>query len=220
MRKILILCMAFLLCGCQMKTESYIRQEKMREPENQPREKIVRYYEITDANETIVVTAPADYISAKEIKWRGSQINAMVTDEEYWLPSKEFITKKLLPSYKKYMKDNKINYSRKFDCDDFSALFKSFSQKFYTDLVINKTPQAIAVGEIYYRKISTFKTDFSFLALLPMKLPIEIPITVEENHAINVVILDDTSIIFIEPQSGEEINLTIKEGKSIFFCKF
>jgi hypothetical protein len=218
MRYFLLLFMALFLCGCQMKTEAFIRQEKMAQPENQPREKVSRYYGFVDTQEIMTISEPADYLVAKEIEWRYNAVKPIITDTEYWLPSKEFVTEKLLPAFRKHMKDNKIKYTRKFDCDDFSALFHSFSQKFYSDMVINKMPQAISVAEIYYVKTTTFITDFPVLGIL--KLPTAIPITVEDKHAINAIILDDLSVIFIEPQSGEECSMTVKEGKTIYYCKF
>jgi hypothetical protein len=190
----------------------------MAQPENKQREFTKRYYTVIDTDEVITVSTPADFVAAKEIEWRYPKLAPIVTDTVYWLPSKTFVTEKLLPAYVKYLKINKIEYSKKFDCDDFSSLFHAFSQKFYTDMVINKKAEAITVAEIYYEKTTTFITDFPILGIL--KLPTAIPVIVESKHAINLILLDDNTTMFIEPQSGEETVLTIKEGKSIFFCKF
>lgn len=218
MKYLLLLVLSFFLFGCQLKTEAYIYKEKMSQPENKNREITTRSYTVLNTDEVITVSLPEDYIEAKEIRWRYPKLAPLLTDTDYWLPSKDFITDKLLPAYKKYLKINKIVYSRKFDCDDFSALFHAFSQKFYTDMVINKNAEAITVAELYYEKTTSFITDFPMFGI--RKLPQAIKVEVESNHAINLILLDDSTSMFVEPQNGEEITLTIKEGKSIFFCKF
>ena len=99
--------------------------------------------------------------------------------------------------YKNYQKDlfNKgiVRWDKKFDCNRFSLSFQSFAQISYYNN--SGEAQSIAVGEIYY---------------------------VRDNggpHAINIIVTP-TDFLFIEPQSGEILNLTDSEKASIDFIKF
>lgn len=121
------------------------------------------------------------------------QVPPILEDETYQLVN----PKGIHGLYENYRKDlfNKgiVKWDQRFDCNRFSLAFCSFAQISYYNN--SGDAQSIAVGEVYY---------------------------VRDNggpHAINIIVTP-TNFIFIEPQSGEILNLTQSEKFSINFIKF
>lgn len=208
----------------EKKLEENVRQlkdiemvNKLKEPENQPRPFVTRTYGSSEDNAPKVkIVEPSDCIMVQELfALMGLGKTMIVPDVYYWLPSREFVTKKLLPLYKKYKEEKHFTYGPKFDCDDFSRNFSIFAQSVYTDLVINKNIEAICAGELYY--VPDPETVFYIGGKFIFNVK---TIPAGENHAINIIILDDMSVMFIEPQTGEEVTLSPTEKHNIIFCKF
>ncbi len=191
-------------------------QEKLSlysEPENIVKPLMIRKYK-TDDGENLNILAPKDGLISIELEYKFKQLNdkqLIICDNSYWLPSREFVVTKLLPMYRTV---NLIPYSDKFDCDDFSRFFSSYAHAFYMRVVINKTMESMAVAEIHYQQKS------SVLNMTIANKPLNVPWYIYEKHAINCIVLDDMSLMFIEPQSGLEVRLTDEELKSIYFAKF
>lgn len=213
-----LLLLLLLLAGCdEPRTNKEIARlnelnKKLQEPENYPKPMTSRTYTNLQNTTVMKIVEPKDCFTSTEIEIRFSNIKdnkLVICDNNYWLPSRKFVENKLLPIYRSYIDTHKIVYSNKFDCDDFSRLFCVFSQSLYINLLINKSMEAISVAEVHFIK------DVSILTLI-----MNSNWTVDSNHAINMVLLDDLTIMYIEPQTGNEIKLTDKEKASIFFCKF
>lgn len=226
--KYLLLLLAFILCGCVSQREKEMSDMSFRksidilrlqhelamykEPENTVRPFVLRKYKQEDGS-ALEIAIPADGIlgSELEFKFRNAK-QTVVCDVSYWLPSKDFLITKLLPTFRS---SNFVPYSNKFDCDDFSRFFALFSQTFYTRVVINKGMEGIAIGEVHYLKKSPPLLNLTIAGKV-----LEVPFFEYSKHAINCVVLDDLSILFIEPQSGQEIQLSDEELKSIYYVRF
>jgi hypothetical protein len=198
--------------------------KKLKEPENIPRAFISRTYDIKKEGMVVRMVEPADILYNQEIGLLTQIHNIILPDPFYWLPSKDFMEQKLLPAYREHLRNGQIKYNIKYVCHNFSNDFCIFSQYVYTDLVINKQAQAIAVSEIYYFR-QDILTAFIEEALKISPQPGPVPykpreVTSNEQHAINMAILDDMSVMFIEPQTGKEVFLSVDERRSITFCKF
>lgn len=172
---------------------------------------VIRSY-VMDDGKPLKIVEPQDCILETELKYRFKNVKSLIiSDNTYWLPSRDYVSIRLLPNF---IRINTTKYSIKFDCDDFSEKFSIWTQEFYTKTVMNKNMESIAVCEIFYMK-----------KIRPLNLRIgdtivELPWPVGSRHAINCIVLDDLSLMFIEPQSGEEVTLSDDEIKSIYFCRF
>ncbi len=188
--------------------------DRYKEPENVQKPLVIRDYKVEDGSPLRIVE-PKDCFLGTELEFKFKEVKTLVVcDSTYWLPSREYVTEKLLPMFRH---TNKMVYTTKFDCDDFSRQFAFWTQLFYTKTVINKEMEAIAVSEIHYMK----KSRVGAIKLsLPLEVDIPIPFYVYEKHAINCIVLDDLSVIFVEPQSGQQEILSDEEIKSIYFCRF
>lgn len=227
--KYILLLLALTLTGCVTQREKELgdinfqrslellrTQEKLNlysEPENMVKPLMIREYKMADGA-NLKVLAPKDGMVSIELEHKFKQLDdkqLVVCDISYWLPSREFVITKLLPMYRTV---NLIPYSEKFDCDDSSRFFASYAHAFYMRVVINKSMQSLAVAEVHYQK----RTRSMNITI--KDTPINIPWYVYEKHAINCIVLDDMSLMFIEPQSGLEVQLSNEELGSIYFVKF
>lgn len=122
--------------------------------------------------------------------------NCHFTDSTYLKPTKKW----LLGSFSKTFKKKVFGWSLwkwkpSFDCDNFSTLFYSFAQVCHAKS-INNDIEGLTVGEFWYKdKNSGY-------------------------HAINICIVENREIIFIEPQTCKEKTLTEEEIKSCTYCRF
>lgn len=115
-------------------------------------------------------------------------------DETYNLPTFDFVFNKFYPFFQKELNRLKIvNWTSKFDCEDFAKMFKVLMQACHQNSSGNA--EGLAVAEIHYRRDKG------------------------DNHAINAVITDK-GLIFVEPQTGESLILSKNEEKSIYYVNF
>ena len=116
-------------------------------------------------------------------------------DTDYACPTRSW----LLGPFAKYYKEMCValgttKWTTKNDCDDFAALYRLLAhQCFFID---NKADtESIAVGEVWYYPDSG------------------------GGHAINFALIDEDTLIFIEPQTCEEVQLSKSEIKSIAYAR-
>lgn len=172
---------------------------------------VIRSYAMDDGK-PLKIVEPQDCILEIELKYRFKNVKSLIiSDNTYWLPSRDYVSIRFLPNF---IKINRIKYSIKFDCDDFSRKFSVWAQEFYTKTVMNKNMESIAVCELFYMK------KIQPLNLRIGDIIVELPWMRCARHAINCIVLDDLSLMFIEPQSGQEVTLSDDEIKSIYFCRF
>lgn len=95
-----------------------------------------------------------------------------------------------------------VGWEGRFDCNKFAAAFCAGAQlEFYRDNFHARTPaQALAVGEVWYQPERPGRGGAA-------------------GHAI-VAAITERGVLFIEPQSGEEVRLTPGELASITFKRF
>lgn len=152
---------------------------------------VLRYYEKKD-----------DVIFNYELDTLFKSKNVMCGDATYWQPSLEWLCEEVIPKYKNYLDHMDINYNKHFDCDDYARTFASFAHLKYQNLKKDEPCQGIAVGEIWYRPDPINNPTNSF------------------NHAINVIVLNDNTVCFLEPQGCIRVLLTEFEFNNIILVKF
>lgn len=87
---------------------------------------------------------------------------------------------------------SRYNKNKAADCDNYSTALQ-----FFADFTVPRQKKTgVSLGEFYY----TMDTG--------------------EKHAINLVILDDYRLIFVEPQNSREVTLSAIEKKSAELIKF
>lgn len=123
-------------------------------------------------------------------------------DATYWTPSLSWVTEVVIPSYKNFLDHQDITYNQHFDCDDYTRTFAAFAHLKFQNYKKDDSSQGIAVGEVWY---------FPDPANFPGN---------KFRHAINVIILDDKNVCFIEPQGCRRVVLTEYEFKHITLIKF
>ncbi len=122
-------------------------------------------------------------------------------DANYALFSLNYIKGEGYEKFKEWLfKRGILGWRHTFDCDNYAEAFRVFlqiihskSQKGKED---NSKKQAVAIGVIWYERDG------------------------RGGHAINIVVSkneDELIVKFIEPQTGEELDLTDAEKESIFF---
>jgi hypothetical protein len=136
-------------------------------------------------------------------------IGAMVPDATYWAPPKEWVADALLPAWIKFKAEMGIKYTDRYDCDDFAKMFSAFSNLYYAQHRDNKA-ESLAVAQYLFTVESSRIT-------LPNGMEIEVG---GGGHAINVILLCDGTACFVEPQSGEIVELTEGEMQSCDFVIF
>jgi hypothetical protein len=136
-------------------------------------------------------------------------VGAVVADETYWAPSKEWVEDALLPAWKRFKGAMELEYGDRYDCDDFSKMFSAFANLYYAKMRDNKA-ESLAVAQYLY------ETDDKVLTL-PNGLEVTMP---GGGHAINVLILPDKTALFVEPQSGEVVVLTENEMQHCMYVLF
>lgn len=119
-----------------------------------------------------------------------------IADNEYNIPKKEWILTTYKNGFFKFLEYLEVHkYKASWDCDDFSRMYAAYGQILHARTTKKKF-EGIAIGEIWYKIDNT------------------------ENHAINIAILENKDVIFIEPQSGEELKLSKTKKSSIYFIRF
>jgi len=110
-------------------------------------------------------------------------------DDSYNCPTEDWLINKFYPYFCSELERlGIIDWSKKFDCEDFSAMYKILSQVCHFNS--RGTQDGLAVGAIDYTKDSG------------------------EYHSINVA-FTNVGVIYIEPQSGKPLKLSKNEQNSI-----
>ena len=118
----------------------------------------------------------------------------LITDANYARPTTAWLTGKFNDYFRNWLFQNDLlKWAENFDCDNFSSFYYSFAQACHTKS--NRKEQGIAVGEMFYRQNGT------------------------GGHAINVAITEK-GVIYIEPQTGQQIKLTDVEKQSCWSVRF
>lgn len=117
-----------------------------------------------------------------------------ISDADYAKPTAAWITGDFYNYYLNWLEENGLSkWKETFDCDSFSSLFYAFAQACHGNA--GRKEQGIAVGEMFY------KVDGG------------------SGHAINIAITEK-GIIFIEPQNGQRVMLSVSEMTSCWFVRF
>jgi hypothetical protein len=117
-----------------------------------------------------------------------------VGDNNYNMPTKNWIKLEFSPFFMGILKNLSLPYSFKFDCDDYSSLYRVLAQICHKKSEGNG--EGIAVAEIMYKP--NWANGL--------------------NHAINAAYTDE-GWVFIEPQGGQIIKLTEEEINSIYYVR-
>ncbi len=135
-----------------------------------------------------------DFSAIKKIPWVSACPKVIFSDENYNIPTTEWVFNKFYPWFQGELKRYGVSeWTKKFDCDDFAAFFRILAQICHKKS--KGTTDGLAIGEVHYEQ-----SDASF-------------------HAVNVV-LTEKGPIFIEPQTGQQLILTKDEEKSIYRVRF
>lgn len=126
-------------------------------------------------------------------------------DNTYWTPSKEWIDNQAIPYFRKFMSDQEITkWDKRFDCDDFARTFVTLTHLNYFHFKKEKDFEGVAVAEVWYRPDPKYSLDD----------------TKYEDHAIIVFVLNNQTLLFIDPQNCLEQHLTKFELEHIRLVKF
>lgn len=118
-------------------------------------------------------------------------------DETYAKPTNSWLFDKFYPWFKAHRWSGSLHrWSRKNDCDNFARAFCTYAQDAHARTSGNDA-EALAVGEFCYHASSN----------------------VQGPHAIVCAVTED-GLIFIEPQTGERLNLTPQEISTCFRVSF
>lgn len=121
---------------------------------------------------------------------------SQISDSSYNVTTLEWLMEKFYPFFVKKLEELGVSvWDERWDCDDFSSFFRSLAQICHRKSS-KATAEGIAIGEIYYQQDGDN----------------------EENHAINVIFLENGPIFF-EPQQGLPVKLSAAEMNSIYFFK-
>lgn len=135
-----------------------------------------------------------NFSDIKKIPWVANCSKTTFSDENYNIPKLEWVLDGFYPWFQGELGRYGIHaWNKKFDCDDFAALFRILCQVCH--LKSSGKTDGLAVGEIHYESEN----------LGP--------------HAINAI-LTEKGPIFIEPQTGKPLTLTKNEQVSIYRVRF
>lgn len=120
-----------------------------------------------------------------------------VGDSTYAIPDIDWLLKDYYKKYKEFMVSNNLYaWKENFDCNRFAAIYMCYLQALHSYETQNEA-QSITVGEMWYMS----KTEGG-------------------PHAINIAMVNDNKIIYIEPQNGRRLYLSKKEKSSAWFIRF
>ena len=124
-----------------------------------------------------------------------SHYNIKISDRQYARVKKDWLLHGYYNYFIKVLSGLSIgDWEEKYDCDNFAELYKAVVQACHN--ISSVEIEGIAVGIVWYR------TDAG------------------TGHAVNTAIVNDDEIIFIEPQTGRQIELSPTEVHSICFVLF
>lgn len=140
-------------------------------------------------------------VSAKQLRYKfnkqvSRKAKVVTADRAYVGVPKKWILGEFFIEWFKVRKEFNIKYDTKFDCDNFSGLYKALVQLFFSKSSKVKT-DGLALGEIHF----TQKDGGG-------------------GHSIITAMVEDGEWIFIEPQTGLQIDLSPSEKRSVWFAYF
>jgi len=143
----------------------------------------------------------SELISALNVKGKINIPSIYAPDANYALYSLDYIKGEGYEKFKEWLfKRGILGWRHTFDCDNYAEAFRVFLQIVHSKTQKgrddNSKKQAVAIGVIWYERDG------------------------RGGHAINVVVtkIEDKLVVkFIEPQTGEELELTDSERETIFF---
>lgn len=116
------------------------------------------------------------------------------SDETYAIPTRRWLLEDFWAwFYERRLELGLMKWTRNNDCDNFARAYAQYAADCHA-LTSDQT-EGLAVGEFYYRQASG------------------------GGHAI-VIALTDVGVIYIEPQTGKQLELTQEEIGSCFFVRF
>lgn len=143
-----------------------------------------------------------DYVGIRTLT-RNHGINPdkfVLVDSEYAFPSKTWLLNEFCGSLKSFLNYLGLSDYQKSnnDCDDFCRAAALLAQVLHHRTSPN-SDSALAIGEFYYNLDSG-----------------------AGNHAINIAIIFDSEpkIVFLEPQTREQVFLSEREKNSCYFIRF
>lgn len=122
----------------------------------------------------------------------GVRLNAtlpLLYDASYACPAMRWLTKDFYPWFKAKLAEQGLSYDRRHDCDNFARKFCVYAQDAHALTQGGPQDEGLAVGEFLYVSAKVGP------------------------HAIVVAFVENMEMIFIEPQTGEVLNLTPEEIK-------
>jgi Agglutinin C-terminal len=127
--------------------------------------------------------------------------NIAVSDQTYFLPTLDMVTKEIFPKYWQWLASLKLTkWVHKWDCDNFAEAFHVFACGYY-DQQIESNSEGIGIGIVHYKAILRAENNTT------------------GGHAINTLILNNNNniqVAFLEPQNGRILNLTQQEKDSMW----
>tara|TARA_R100000687_G_scaffold77945_1_gene70985 strand:+ start:208 stop:666 length:459 start_codon:yes stop_codon:yes gene_type:complete len=143
----------------------------------------------------------SELISVLNVKGKINIPSIYAPDANYALYSLDYIKGEGYEKFKEWLfKRGILGWRHTFDCDNYAEAFRVFLQIVHSKTQKgrddNSKKQAVAIGVIWYERDG------------------------RGGHAINVVVtkIEDKLVVkFIEPQTGEELELTDSERETIFF---
>ena len=127
--------------------------------------------------------------------------NIAVSDQTYFLPTLDMVTKEIFPKYWQWLASLKLTkWVHKWDCDNFAEAFHVFACGYY-EQQIESNAEGIGIGIVHYKAILRAENNTT------------------GGHAINTLILNNNNniqVAFLEPQNGRILNLTQQEKDSMW----
>ena len=130
----------------------------------------------------------------------GIRMNIQISDSNYGVPTSKYLTEDFSKFYEAKLQEMGLNeWNPSWDCDDFAQQFHVMAR--WAHFATQKSmAESLSVGVIY------FEND-------------------QGGHAINIAVVDNNKVIFIEPQTAAHgnnpvIELTQKQIESIWFVLF
>jgi hypothetical protein len=119
-----------------------------------------------------------------------------IADATFSVPTERWVTRNFKKYFKKVMNvHHTYVWTKAHDCDNFATAYRMYMQFLHSEQS-NHDSESIAVCEMHYK------------------------IDNAGYHAINAVIVDNYRVIFIEPQTGNKVNLSNQEKRSCYFVRF
>lgn len=139
-------------------------------------------------------------MNAKQLKYHfnkhvNRKAKVVTADKRYVGLPKKWLLGKFYIKWLEIRQEFNIKYNEKFDCDNFSGLYKSLVQLYFSqssDVPVD----GIALAEIHY-----FRDKGG-------------------GHSILTAMVEEGEWIFIEPQTGLQIDLSRSEKRSVWFAYF